>query len=393
MASTVEKIVENFPYPTLTPIAGVPDYEALAELHTQANSNSSSIQSNLGGGNHGLLAVTLDSAVLDTLTATPFVIPINLGATSVIPLNSTAAQNSIITKAHDDATKAFHQYVNVDKALKQQLIEAVDDLYLKALRNKYVGFSNQTFLTMIAHLYLHYAKISPSDLTLNDTAMKKAYDPNLPIENLFEQINDAVEYAAAGKTPYSNAQIETIAYQLVFNTGVFALDCKEWRKKLPGDKTWANFIIFFTERHMDWREEQLQTIGHGYQGQANAVSYQQDTVDAIACLATATASDRQALANLTATNLALTNELASTNAKLITALLKVTKLTELLGNNKGGVRSNNTYVPRQRTYYCHSHGYACPHHSNNCPSPKAGHNKHATFDNKLGGLITKYNAA
>jgi hypothetical protein len=52
---------------------------------------------------------------------------------------------------------------------------------------------------MMAHLYTHYAKISPSDLTLNDAAMKKPYDPNLPIENLFEQINDAVEYAAAGK--------------------------------------------------------------------------------------------------------------------------------------------------------------------------------------------------
>lgn len=366
MASTIEKIAENFPYPTLTPIAGVPDYEALAELHTQANSNSSSIQSNLGGGNHGLLAITLEPAVLNTLTATPFVIPVNPGATAVIPDNSTAAQITSIRKAHDDANKAFHQYVNVDKALKQQLIEAVDDLYLKALRNKYVGFSNQTFLTMMAHLYTHYAKISPSDLTLNDAAMKKPYDPNLPIENLFEQINDAVEYAAAGKTPYSNAQIETIAYQLVFNTGVFGLDCKEWRKQLPADKTWANFIVFFTERHMDWREEQSQTIGRGYQGQANAVSYQQETVDAIACLATATASDRQALANLTTTNLALTTELASINAKLITALLKVTKLTEQI---KGG-KVKNTSGTGTRTYYCHSHGWACPHHSGNCLSER-----------------------
>ena len=388
MASTVEKIVENFPYPTLTPIAGVPDYEALAELHTQANSNSSSIQTNLGGGNHGLLAITLEPAVLNTLTAIPFVTPVNPGTTAVIPLNSTAAQITSLRKEHDDATKVFHQYINVDKALKQQLIEAVDDLYLKALRNKYVGFSNQSFLTMIAHLYLHYAKISPSDLTLNDSAMKKPYDPNLPIENLFEQINDAVEYAAAGKTPYSNAQIETIAYQLVFNTGVFGLDCKEWRKKPPLDKTWANFIVFFTERHMDWREEQSQTIGRAYQGQANAVNYQQDTVAAIACLATATASDRQALADLTATNLTLTTELASINAKLITALLKVTKLTEQI---KGG-KVKNTSSTGTRTYYCHSHGWACPHHSGNCPSPKEGHNQHATNDNKLGGLASKYKA-
>ena len=74
---------------------------------------------------------------------------------------------------------------------------------------------------MIVHLYLHYTKKNPTDLALNDIAMKKSYNPNLPIDNLFEQVNDAVEYAAAGNTPYTLLQIVTIAYQLVFNTGVF----------------------------------------------------------------------------------------------------------------------------------------------------------------------------
>ena len=137
---------------------------------------------------------------------------------------------------------------------------------------------------------------------------------------------------------------------------------------------------------MDWREEQQQTLGQGYSNQANAVDYQQETVDAIACLATATASDRKAIENLTATNLALTNELASTNAKLITALLKVTKLTEQATNSKGGKGK----FSKANKYYCHSHGYACPHHSGACPDPKEGHNIHATNDNKIGGLTTKY---
>ena len=83
---------------------------------------------------------------------------------------------------------------------------------------------------MITHLYLHYTKISPTDLALNDKATKKPYDPNLPIENLFEQINDTVDYTTAGDTPYITSQILSTAYQLVFNTGVFGLDCKEWRK-------------------------------------------------------------------------------------------------------------------------------------------------------------------
>ena len=54
--------------------------------------------------------------------------------------------------------------------------------------------------------------------------MKKPYDPNLPIENLFEQINDVDEYAASGNTPYTPLQIVMTAYQLVFNTGVFGTE-------------------------------------------------------------------------------------------------------------------------------------------------------------------------
>ena len=139
---------------------------------------------------------------------------------------------------------------------------------------------------------------------------------------------------------------------------------------------------------MDWREEQTQTIGQGYSGQVNAVDYQRETIDAIACLATAT--DREALENLTANNLTLTTKLASINAKLITALLKVAKLTEQLSSRKGGTSASSDTTTK--LYYFHSHGYACPHHIGNCPNPKDGHNKHATNDKKLGGVTTKYKA-
>ena len=116
--SSIDKMVENFPYPTLTPVTGVTDYESLAELHTQSNCNSSSIQSNLGGGSHGLLALTLEPSVLKNLTTTPFVISFNPGATVHVPPNSTAAQITGIRKTPEDETKSFIQYDNGDKALK-----------------------------------------------------------------------------------------------------------------------------------------------------------------------------------------------------------------------------------------------------------------------------------
>ena len=77
---------------------------------------------------------------------------------------------------------------------------------------------------MLRHLYDNYTKISAAELALNDDAMKKDYDANLPIKSLFDQIDTAVEYAAAGGAPYTSEQIVTIAFQLVFQTGLFPDD-------------------------------------------------------------------------------------------------------------------------------------------------------------------------
>ena len=144
---------------------------------------------------------------------------------------------------------------------------------------------------------------------------------------------------------------------------------------------------------MDYREEKTHMTGQGYQ--ANNVTHSnQETIDAIACLATATAHDRAAMENLTATNLVLTQELKSAQDALIVALLKTTKLTESVQYWKGqkgtGSGTGSIATTEGRTYYCHSCGCGCPHHSGNCPNPKPGHNKHATVLKKHSGNESNY---
>ena len=53
MSTTIEKIMEGFPYPTVIPITGLPNYEIVANLHEQLNAKASNLQSNLGDGAHG----------------------------------------------------------------------------------------------------------------------------------------------------------------------------------------------------------------------------------------------------------------------------------------------------------------------------------------------------
>ena len=57
--------------------------------------------------------------------------------------------------------------------------------------------------------------------------MKTAYDPNLRIEFLFKQIEDATVYTDHGQVPISPVQIMNRAITLIINNGLFADDYKE----------------------------------------------------------------------------------------------------------------------------------------------------------------------
>ena len=100
-----------------------------------------------------------------------------------------------------------------------------------------MGYANITTHQMLTHQYTTYVNITPDELIKNNDRLKTAYDVNQPIERLFEQIEDAVEYADAGHNPYTPLQVVTNAFQLVFQTCLFVQDCKDWKRTRPDDKT------------------------------------------------------------------------------------------------------------------------------------------------------------
>ena len=67
--------------------------------------------------------------------------------------------------------------------------------------------------------------ISNAEWLANNKHFREAYALTVPIKVVWRQIDDAVAYANAGSTPYSNKKVVDNAYQLIFNTGVFAEDC------------------------------------------------------------------------------------------------------------------------------------------------------------------------
>jgi predicted RNase H-like nuclease (RuvC/YqgF family) len=111
----------------------------------------------------------------------------------------------------------------------------------------------------------------------------------------------------------------------------------------------------------------------------------QDTVDAIAQLATATASDRGTVATLTTTNAKLATQLEAAHAE--TAQLK-NEIATLKNKIKPSWQGQRPVKTTYNDSYCWSHGYqvAKSHTSATCNMKKSGHQDAANKINPMGGV-------
>jgi hypothetical protein len=216
----------------------------------------------------------------------------------------------------------YRTYHNVDQAIKKLIIESFDDAYINALSDENVGYANFTSLQLLTHLITYYAMIAPTELTHNYERLNTPYGPNQPIEMLFQQIQDARAFAVAGGQPYGAVVIVNVAYTLIFNMGLFPDACRAWQSRAISGKTWAQFKLDFATVHREFRLTNQTAQQSGFQS-ANMMINQgrdesmQDTVDAIAQLATATASDRGTVATLTTTNAKLATQLEASTRRML----------------------------------------------------------------------------
>jgi hypothetical protein len=149
------------------------------------------------------------------------------------------------------------------------------------------------------------------------------------------------------------------AYMLIFNMGLFPDLCRVWKSRAIAGKTWAQFKIDFATAHREFRLTNQTAQQSGFhsanimieQGQNYSI---QDTAEAIAQLATSTASDRVTVAALTTTNAKLTTQLEAAHA--LVAQLKSETAT-LKNKIKLAWQEQRPIKTRNNDIYCWLHGY------------------------------------
>ena len=116
--TSIDKIVDSFPHPTITPIIGKPTYEIIRPMHLFLNANAASVQWHLGNGRLDLLFLTVLPAVFNSLSHVPFVSPPHPGPDRTITYNATAAQILALRHSHAITAKLHRKYDSTSKALK-----------------------------------------------------------------------------------------------------------------------------------------------------------------------------------------------------------------------------------------------------------------------------------
>jgi hypothetical protein len=346
--ATVEDVMESFPHPVLPTVKGEPDYQTIHATRKFLQANSRAIDIHLGGGTLGHLGLIISDAsyamIAPTMAAGP-----TLWETPQAPgrapanMDGTSAQISTARHIWEEDVQTCLTCTSVQQAFKKQIIIVFEPMYLDILNDNMVGYANISARDMLDHLFETYGNITAVNLEINFEPMRRAWDPQQPIETLFKQIQDCADYSESGGVLIGNPHQINVGYAHIFATGHFMSACRRWNEKHTIEKTWTQLKSYFAAAHRQHKQmkgESAATSGYHSAKAADTHNEDQmakDKIGALANLATATASDRGVLAALTQANSRLAKQLEdkSTELRELRALLKKER------SEKRGQRSFN----------------------------------------------------
>ena len=155
-----------------------------------------SVASNLGGRRHGHFLLTMTAEENREHTGFAFVPPHNPG--NYPQRMGSAQEQALRTEKFRQYQALFRKYISVDGALKNQIVTAVEPVFLSPLLDQLTGFGQVSALTMLQNLFSSYKTIDEIDLEENSVKMMGPYDPTEPLARLIEQLEKGREFSREG---------------------------------------------------------------------------------------------------------------------------------------------------------------------------------------------------
>ena len=121
--------------------------------------------------------------------------------------NSTAANQDQLHLQKDEGLRIYETTEKMDEDLKNQVIKSFEEIDLKEFKNKYTGFPT-------------------TDIKAINQQMNNPIESSLTIDKYFKFIDDCIQYANYGKTPYTAPQVIHNVHHVVLVAGLYVNACK-----------------------------------------------------------------------------------------------------------------------------------------------------------------------
>ena len=221
---TVDYQSSHFKCKTPTPIRRVPAHKALKRLKMELQANASSVETDLGGGNHGYLGLVLTDQECNTiLNAAPFVPP-NYLPPLVIPQTATPIQAIELKEECNEQKRLCLECKNVEKALLRHMQEALEEKHTAAIADSYANLISIDIPTALEHLFYNFGKVMSEEVNQKEAEiMAMTWLPSDPIIMLTKPIEELNKLAKQAGIPCTPAQILEKALSSIRATRDFEL--------------------------------------------------------------------------------------------------------------------------------------------------------------------------
>ena len=97
---------------------------------------------------------------------------------------------------------------DVEQALRQQIVKAVNDTYLTELRNRQTNTINVMISVVINHLFSNHSCVTPAMLQHQEKLVIEMYcNPMHPVNVIFNKLEDLLDLSIAASTDFSEQQL------------------------------------------------------------------------------------------------------------------------------------------------------------------------------------------
>jgi hypothetical protein len=341
---------------TATKIHGQPTDHDVTLLEKELIAIAATIPSTLGGGNHGHAGLIVEPAKYLTMTGgIAFTQPGNPGIYPAgLAPNAAAGTRAREEAEHKELIAQYEIHKGVEQALKDIIIQAVDEDFLLEIEDETLGFLNETPKSMIVHLRNRGGALDFADTKTLLTERDQEWDASEIPTMYFNRVEKAMQQLTrAGITSDLKERTDMALYYFK-STGEYDAAVREWEAKPVAIRTWANIKLFMSAEYAKENKQNKQTAK---QMKANAIEEQAEATEEL-------------IANLTEAHTRQIESLIKANTEAMKEMMSLVKDKTITPTNPTNQTSEEKKKKREEKQKKFLNAPVCKHCGKKHPSKK-----------------------